>query len=309
MPRRYWLPLVAVIGLISAALAQQPIKTQSNAPGAAVANSAPQGQPQPTIPQTLQDGLNRISTALESAADKKETPEEKRRAEQDLNAQLVMATAAKKMFLVGVTETAITFIGVMLVLATMIYTKRAATAARDAVNEAERATKTARDVGEAQIRAYLTCEGATFEVDENWLICHPKIKNYGQSPASKVKVKASLSSRLEEHQPLVPPKITILESKEFEVGCAAIPAGGDVRTILIWTHADLGGQHGMLISEESLFWIVGELSWTDVFDATHSSVFTLGPGGDSVDEPAVSAAIRTGRLHASNKDTQHQKKS
>jgi len=139
----------------------------------------------PSAMPSLEDGLNRIGSALEAANNKQASRDEENRAKQDLDAQLRMADSAGRMFWVGLAETGITLLGVMLVLATLIYTKRAAEAARDAVSEAEKATKASREIGEAQVRAYLHITSATVDffngLDKPAF--QAKVVNTGQSPA------------------------------------------------------------------------------------------------------------------------------
>jgi len=60
---------------------------------------------------------------LEAANNKKTPADETERAKQDLAAQLAMARSADRMIYVGLAETFVTFFGVMLALATLIYTK------------------------------------------------------------------------------------------------------------------------------------------------------------------------------------------
>jgi hypothetical protein len=59
------------------------------------------------------------------------------------------------MFFVGLFEALITLMGVILVWRTLVATRRAAIAAENAVNEAKNTSKVSREIGEAQVRAYL----------------------------------------------------------------------------------------------------------------------------------------------------------
>ena len=153
MSRRYWLPILAAFGLILSV--QQSAQAQGSQHSAAKAQTTPKQQAQPTVPPALQNSLDGIRAALE-AANKKETPkDETERAKQDLAAQLVMARAAERMFYVGLAETIITFFGVMLVLATLIYTKKAADAARDAVTKAAETMEQAERHARQELRAYV----------------------------------------------------------------------------------------------------------------------------------------------------------
>jgi hypothetical protein len=155
MSRRYWLPILAVVGLVLAAGAdaQQASKTHGSQPSAAKSQPAPQQQPQPSVPPSLQHSLDRIGTALESANNKQTPQDETDRAKQDLAAQLRMADDADAMFHVGLAETVITFIGVLLVLGTLIYTRDAARDAKCSANAAENSLEEARRAANATVGA------------------------------------------------------------------------------------------------------------------------------------------------------------
>ena len=90
-----------------------------------------------------------------------------------------MAQSARQMFIVGIVEAAITLAGVILVLATLLYTKRAAIAAESAVVETRR-------IGEAQVRAYLAIKSVKFvfmgQTDPLPMV-QITVVNTGQSPA------------------------------------------------------------------------------------------------------------------------------
>jgi hypothetical protein len=142
MFRRYWLPAIA-LGLIltGSAYAKDVVQRQGGSTGTKQTQSHPQGETQRPIAPSLQDSVNGISAAIKAAGNKTETPEEKQSSKENLEAQLDMSKSARKMFWVGVAETSITFVGVMLILATLIYTKQAAEAARASARIAERALR------------------------------------------------------------------------------------------------------------------------------------------------------------------------
>lgn len=104
----------------------------------------------------------------------------------DLKAQETMAVAA-------IAQIVLTGFGLFLIFGTLIYTRDAATAARGAVNEAEKATRAAeaavaetRRIGEAQVRAYVHALNPTvfnFRVGLSPYITY-RAKNHGQTPAN-----------------------------------------------------------------------------------------------------------------------------
>jgi hypothetical protein len=218
--------------------------------------------------------MDSVRAAIESAGNKTETPEEKHRAEQDLAAQLVMAKAARQMFWVGVAENVITLAGVLLVLATLIYTRHAAKAAQAAVTEAKEATKAAREIGEAQVRAYLHCEGAKFFILTGGIFsCHPKIRNTGQSPAKNIRIEASCRMSREtggvpllsrtywecEREYCVVPPISAQQSESGNLNFPAI-TGVDDRSLL---------EDFRYLSVDCL------LIWEDVFERENAIAFKL----------------------------------
>lgn len=146
--------------------------------------SATQSQPEPkhdtgpSLPVTVQNDIQRIARALEAANAKQESTRERERAEQDLRDQDNMAKWAFWMFLVGGGELLLTAIGVFLVWRTLLHTRDAAVAARDAVIET-------RSTGEAQTRAYLNIVKASvyFMQPRHHPVIEIQVLNYGLSPA------------------------------------------------------------------------------------------------------------------------------
>lgn len=66
-------------------------------------------------------------------------------------------------------------------------------ATHTATNAAENSVRVSRELGEAQIRAYLYCESARFERDARSLTVWVDICNSGQSPATNLQVEGSLT--------------------------------------------------------------------------------------------------------------------
>jgi hypothetical protein len=102
-----------------------------------------------------------------------------------------MALWAFWMFVAATASVVLTFVGIILIGWTLYHTKRAATAAVDMVDEAKATTRAAdetvkvtRDIGQAQVRAYLHITGIAFGVrSDRKIFVGVKIKNVGQSPA------------------------------------------------------------------------------------------------------------------------------
>lgn len=300
MPRSHWLPVCAAVGIALATQVQaQGIRHDARG-GSPTANSKakPKGDQQPSPPIAVQDDIHSIARALETANDRKPSSTDERNAK----AQEKVADWTPWLFGVAGLEMLVTAAGVWLVYRTLVHTKRAADAARDAVDEARAATQATREVGKAQVRAYLTCEGANFAVERDWMVCRPRIKNYGNSPASNVRLCAAVSSQKLIFVPQQAPKSEIRESKDFAIGCAAVPAGGEGRGLLVWTHVDMGGQHDDIANENVHFWIIGSLEWTDVFGDQHRSIFNLSPARPEELGISGNPVLRSGTLSAFNHD-------
>lgn len=92
--------------------------------------------------------------------------------DQDLKAQQDMAFWAEWLFYVtvifGSVGAVLTIIGIWYVRNTLLEIRR---------------------IGEAEIRAYISCLGGNFEFDPQKLIINVKLKNTGQSPTSPIKMK------------------------------------------------------------------------------------------------------------------------
>jgi hypothetical protein len=130
-----------------------------------------------------------VEEALECYQRADTASRDEQRAEKDLNAQREMADWAEGMLwatlFVGFLTISITGLGVYWVRETLVETRKAVKAADDAVS-------VTREIGEAQVRAYLSVTGGSFSVRLGSAHYHIKIKNVGQSPARNVAVRCTL---------------------------------------------------------------------------------------------------------------------
>lgn len=183
MPRSYWLPIIAAIGLALAANIQaKPIGGNGHHYGDAThRESEVAASPQP--PQTSGD-IRRIAAALEAANAHPNANAEEQRAKDNLKAQQDMAKWARIMLFIAGTEIAITALGVVLVGFTLSAARRSAIAA-------EKSVKVTRNIGRAQSRAYLSAEGADMYTQalSGRITIH--IKNTGDTPAQWVEVESN----------------------------------------------------------------------------------------------------------------------
>jgi hypothetical protein len=182
MSGRYWLSLIAAIGLTASFAHAQGVGNDAGSkPSATQSASQPRPDAPPTIPISVQNDIKSIARALETANDKQPSQDEEDRAKRDLTAQEDMAFWASLMFGATVLGIFLSGAGVWLIYGTLIQTRNAATAARDAVT-------VTRDIGEAQVRAYLHVKSLTVSFLHG--LERPGfaaiITNSGQSPAREV---------------------------------------------------------------------------------------------------------------------------
>jgi hypothetical protein len=182
MPRRYWLPILATIGLILAGQvhAQAVSHNAGSHTNAAKGQQKPEADTPPAFPVAVQNDIHGIASALETANNHPYAQEDRQRAKDALEAQQDTVFWACLMFCVALLETCVTGAGVFLVWKTLAasrdaagHAKRAAYAARDTVNSME-------DTAKRQLRAYVNIEeggigGGTANIT---------VKNFGQTPAN-----------------------------------------------------------------------------------------------------------------------------
>lgn len=305
MLRGYWLSVFAAVGLAASVAHAQPVG--NNARGQArpqQGQAAVAPNPEPVFPPAVQDAIQGIARTLEATNDPKDAETERQRAQNDLKAQKDMAFWAMLMFFATVASVIVTSVGLGLIWQTLIYTrdtlgeaKKTTKAAEDAVTEAREATKAARDtitvtrvLGEAQVRAYIFCEGAGFQVEKSGVYVRPRIRNYGQSPARNVTIKArlvwySVEKTYKEHR-----------SPEAETTCHLISVGRSEEAFIVWFVEELdAATMQQVYTNRDSFWVDCEISYVDVFDIpqTVNVRLTVDHASDKWDD---AYAQRTGKL-------------
>lgn len=205
MPFRAWL-LIAALGwlTVDVAFSQEPtppeqeaqVEPPGNYQGGATAGERPAAQEQDRSP-TIFSALNGVEAAIRDLI-----AEQRNQASQgpashevrDLHAQEKMAMWAFWMFVATAATVALTFAALLAILRTLHHTKRAADAAVDMVTEAKATSAAAeatigvtREIGQAQVRAYLSIKAARAYVDEkDGIVFDVTVENSGQSPAKGV---------------------------------------------------------------------------------------------------------------------------
>lgn len=211
MSKRSWVAGVAIGLTCLASLAQEtapppvkgePISEIGQEQGAPASDD--NAQEDQLTPVDITPSLQRIEAAIRdliAEEDKIERERQEEREIRDLNAQMEMALWAKRMTWATVAGILLTFVGLVLIGLTLRYTKKAAEHSASMVEEAQHATKAAeetvkvtREIGQAQVMAYLNVEYChIIKTGANEFGLHVGFKNSGQTPARNVTVDARVS--------------------------------------------------------------------------------------------------------------------
>jgi hypothetical protein len=203
MRKRFWITLFA---LLAAAFGSQPT--------IAANTSHPQSDLKPvtpllrsaneTAPIAIQNDLRRIAVALETANTANESPEEKKNVADNLRYQQRMATSAERMFWVGLFESAITLLGVILVGLTLRATRQAVREAKRAADAAEETLKEARESSDQELRAYISVEphGVNQMIASANAKGQVTVRNVGKIPAQHVSVTVDVFISSDETAPM-----------------------------------------------------------------------------------------------------------
>lgn len=220
---------------------------------------------------TIKEALACFGNTIESAR-------EPQRSEEDLYAQKKMAQWAFWLLfftvLIGIVSVGITVVGINYVRRTLLEMELQRGVSQGAVDAAIDSNKVAREVGQAQVRAYLTCIGGTWNIDHYMVYCHATLKNTGQSPAKRIRIKALLAVTVDERE---------------------------ADSLFVFSHVEIGEKiFGLLRRGNVKFWIEGRLFWHDVFNKEQSVPIFLHqipdvyPVGDVRDREGTFSAYNQG---------------
>lgn len=124
-------------------------------------------------------GIEAAIRDLITEEDKIATEAKESRENRDLEAQEGMAKWAEWMFYATIATVVLTLIALFAIVRTLHHTRRAA-------DSAELMARETREIGQAQVRAYLGYEDVKISIDGGKVILHATLKNSGNSPASRV---------------------------------------------------------------------------------------------------------------------------
>ena len=192
---------------------------------------------------------------------------EGQRSERDLRAQQSMADSAFVMLWItgglGLLTFMLSGVATLLLRETLRETTRTADAAI-------LANATAREIGEAQVRAYVACTVAEVTVSGSWVQAVIKFRNSGQSPALWCEVNSTFRlpvTRLDG-------RTHYEDSSPSESVDAAIQAGDQGSVLLIWFLGDFpGDSHERMRKAQAGLNLACRIRWMDVFRRVHEDYF------------------------------------
>ena len=185
----------------------------------------------------------------------------------DLAAQRSMASAAWWMVAVTTISSTVGAVGLFLIFATLREARRSA-------NAAESTVETARDIGMAQVRAYLSIEAASMRLyvdDLSGCYIELRLKNSGQSPARHISFLGVV--RLKDWgRPRLEPLLTLKEDGFWP----DIGSGGSATLgIMIITDEDDVTAKAAAASQWLAYEVEIEVNFEDVFGEKCQEFFTL----------------------------------
>ncbi|MGQ2905868.1 MAG: hypothetical protein ACT6RL_18890 [Neoaquamicrobium sediminum] len=203
-----------------------------------------------------------LFAATKCAIEAVQADAESERSQHDLNAQQDMAEWAYALLLVSVASIILSMIGLVALFVSLAQTRQA--------------IKDGREIGEAQVQAYLSLRGAKFFRDSMFITIDLVIRNSGQSPANAVTFQATLEADYIEGDrtfPTNPDSILKAVSDSFEVVVGAISSGADARVRMEFPAVKWGGKPQIFATDD--FRVKCRIEWADVFDKPNASDITL----------------------------------
>ncbi|MEA2818909.1 MAG: hypothetical protein QOJ86_913 [Bradyrhizobium sp.] len=163
---------------------------------------------------------------------------------------------------------------------------RAAKAAEDSV-------LISRQVGEAQVRAYLSCEGASYTITDSYVSCDVRIRNHGQSPAVWTEIRAHMVTETFGMRADGTTGTKFVLSEFFSTEGPTIAAGNIGTIFIAFLHGQMGeNAHEAVWSQGKFFDVRCRISWRDVFNKTQAQEFVIHPMRDRPDSPSAGGQRR-----------------
>lgn len=222
---------------------------------------------------------NSIDSARECYEVARNPSREEQRAEQDLSAQREMADWAEGMLIV-------TFV---VGFGTVFAASAAAWFALGTIRETRR-------IGEAQVRAYLTCVGGSYRIGQQLCVAHITLKNFGQSPARRATIRASLGTFDSD----AADGGDFIYSPQKLVNFYEIPASAEDKSHIIF-QVNFGYEIcSDMVEGGRLLFVACVLDWDDVFDKSQIIEFFLVADDGDIIRPVDKPIYREGKMTAGN---------
>lgn len=161
-------------------------------------------------------------------------------------------------------------VGVVLIFATLFYTRKTALSAREGAAAAWSAVNATREVGQAQTQAYIWLTGGFVEVNNFIIYYRYELKNYGHSPARGVtlNIKSKLHGIIGKK-----PKSIELNTETYRVG--NMDTSTPLTTPGLKHFGAIEGQNAKYdYTEYSYLDQIVSIMWTDVFGKEHREDFS-----------------------------------
>tara|TARA_R110002012_G_scaffold76663_6_gene193701 strand:- start:31736 stop:32326 length:591 start_codon:yes stop_codon:yes gene_type:complete len=153
-----------------------------------------------------------------------------------------------------------------------------------------------RRIGEAQVRAYLSCIGGSYKFGQQLCVAHITLKNFGQSPARRATVRASLGTINTDDT----------ENSDFIYSSAKLINFYEIPASFEETgHAVLPLKFGYescsdIVQGGQIFFLACVLDWDDVFGGNQIIEFFLTAEDGDIIRPVDNPLYREGQMTASN---------
>ncbi|HLP70087.1 MAG TPA: hypothetical protein VK181_21460 [Rhizobium sp.] len=191
MSKRYWISAIAFGLICSFSLGNAQEQKQSEQGKAAQQEKPAKSYPFP-FPVEIIENQSAAEARERSEAESRQREIDDLVAQQGMNiATQAMNDATQRMVGLSEIQTWLVGIGTVLLFATLMLTIQANRAAVRAAEAADRTVDVTRDIGEAQVRAYLFCVSAAYTRKKDYISAIVEIGNSGNSPASNVEVKGT----------------------------------------------------------------------------------------------------------------------
>jgi hypothetical protein len=263
MSRSYWLSIFAIVGLI---LWSEPPRAQ----GVPAPSPTPKEQAEQPANKAAKNPEGIPVIIIETLEQAKATEEREKASRdheaKDLDAQIRAANAGERAATAGERQVEpawlsaiLSFIGTLLILCTLILTRKA--------------NEIAKDTAKRQLRAYLISNGGQIERIPEGFLLTVTIKNSGQTPAFDVK--HSSESFGGDYPDGGPPEMPAVNDTHYTV----IGANGDFVCAQRLFADDPEDALKNVMDGKLGFWIHGRIEYRDCFGDSHVTKFRQVYGG------------------------------